>query len=208
MRRLALGLAALCCACAGARVPQVGEPAPKLADEAAESAYQQTLENYTSHREIYCGLDTRIFAAMTYQSPRFVEARVRRQGAFLKQPAAVVDQNVAAAQAEAAPYYEFFLGVHLNNTRYDDFDKRPSSWRLALLTANGDVTPIEVQRVGRSNLNLRALYPYLDDFWVGYRVRFPRALPTGEPVEPAGASRLTVRMASALGHTEFEFPAR
>ena len=195
-----MALSAAAAACVGAPVPKVGEPAPALKDAAAEAAYQATLDRYTSRREIYNRLDTRLFGAMTLQSAAFVEARVRRQAAFQDIPSATADADVAKAQAEVAGEYVFFLGVHLNDHRYDDLDKRDSTWRLALVAPSGDVTPLKVERVGRSNLNLRALYPYLDDFWTAYRVRFPRAL-------PPGTARLEVHLASALGQASFEFPA-
>ena len=200
--------ASLLAACAGARVPTVGEPAPALKDEAAEKAYQETLERYTSRREIYRQLDTRAFAAATYQAPAFVEARVRRQGAFQAQPEALVEANLEKERAALEPFHEFFLAVHLNNTRFDDFDKKGSIWRLALVTPAGELVPAKIERVGRANVNLRATYPYFDDFWVGYRVAFPRSLESGQPSVPEGTTRLVLRMASTLGQADLEFPAR
>jgi hypothetical protein len=210
MRRVALAVlvAALAAGCLGGKAPIIGEPAPQLKDSAAEAAYQVTLEKYTSHRQIYTRLDPRIFSAMTSQTPAFVEARVRRSGAFLQLPAADIDVQVQKELADTEPFYDFILGVHLNNYRYDDFDKKNSTWRLALVTATGDVTPAKIERVGRSNLNLRALYPYLDDFWVAYRVRFPKTAENGQPTQEPGATKRVVRMASTLGQTEFEFPAQ
>lgn len=210
MRRLWLAAlaTALFASCLTGKAPVIGEPAPQLKDSAAEAAYQVTLERYTSHRQIYTRLDPRLFSAMTSQTKAFVEARVRRSGAFLQQPAADIDVQVQKELAETEPFYEFILGVHLNNYRYDDFDKKNSTWRLALVTPTGDVTPSKIERVGRSNLNLRALYPYLDDFWVAYRVRFPKVDANGQPTQDPGAAKRVVRMASTLGQTEFEFPAQ
>ena len=38
--------------------------------------------------------------------------------------------------------YEFFLGVHVNETRFDDFDRQELIWRMALVTEAGEVTPL------------------------------------------------------------------
>ena len=46
---------------------------------------------------------------------------------------------------------------------------------------------------------MRAIYPYMDDFWVGYAVRFPKAGPDGRPLVAPGAQKVLLRVASSLG---------
>jgi hypothetical protein len=188
-------------------VPRVGEEGASVPSSAEETKYQGTLERYTDHAEVYDLLNTRMFTALTYQSWPFREARVHRMALFQVQPQPIVEKNLAAERAAFESFHEFFFGVHLNNSRYDDFDRRNSIWRIALLTDAGETTPSSVERVGRSDLNMRAIYPYMDEFWVAYRLRFPRQLPAGDPVIPPGTKRLTVRIASTLGKAELHFPA-
>ena len=203
--RLALALLAL----AGcARVPpSVGEPAPTLRDLDAERAYQQTLARYSDRGEIYALFDTRLFAGATLQTPAFREARVRRQAAFELLPPAKVDALLADEQAQAAQAHELFLGVHVNEQRYDDFEQRDSIWRVVLVTPSGEVTPERVQRLGRADLPMRAYYPYTGEFWVGYRVRFPLQHADGTPVIPPDAKRVTLRLASTLGQLDLDVGA-
>jgi hypothetical protein len=209
VKRLAVTLAAvLATGCIGSRVPVVGEPPPVLKDSAAERAYLSTLERYTSRREIYDRLDTRLFAAATFQSASFVEARVRREASFRAQSSDKVASLIEQERAAVEPFHEFFLGVHLNNPRHDDFDKANSMWSLILATPAGEVAPAKVERLGRTNLSRRAIYPYLDDFWVAYAVRFPKVTANGQPSVPPGTTKLVLRVASVLGKADLEFPVQ
>lgn len=190
------------CACA---TPRVGDPGPGLDDKEAEASYQRTFERFTRRGELYApisqGADTRMFAAATYQSADFRQARVRRTAVFLREPREVVEAKFAAEAAEAMEVHEFFLGVSVVDPAFDDFDRTGSVWRIALVTSGVEVRPEKVERVGKGNLDLRATYRYMDDFWVGYRLRFRR------PPE-ANPSELTLRIASTLGALEWVFPAR
>lgn len=188
--------------------PVVGERAPSLPDEQAEQAYQATVAKYSGRHEIYDGFDTRVFAGVTFQTPAFREARVRRRAAFQALPASRVEQLLAEERAEAARVHEFFLGVHFNDFRYADFDRKYSIWRLALVTPAGEVTPTRVVRVGRADFEMRAYYPYTDTYWVGWRVQFPTTLPDGQPVIPPGTGQVTFRMASSLGKADLVMSAQ
>lgn len=183
-------------ACVGGRVPVVGEAAPAAKDPSEEQSYRDTLARYTGHKEIYNGFDTRIFAAATLQSWKFRQARVRRTALFKAQTAEEVEAALAKERAEHDVGTEFFLGVHLNDKRYDDFDKKDTIWHLALVGAGGELAPTSVDRIGRSNLDMRALYPYMDDFWVAYRVKFPKL--------PAGDGPVVLRLASSLGQADLQ----
>lgn len=188
--------------------PAVGEPGPVLQDEVAEQAYRDVLARYTGRAEVYEGFDTRLFAGATFQTATFREARLRRTAEFQHIPAPRVQVLLAEERAQAANVHEFFLGVHSNDYRYDDFDRRTSIWRVALLTPAGEVRPLSIRRVGRTNLDLRATYPYLGHFWVAYRVEFPVAMPDGSPVIPPGTEKVTLRLASSLGTANLTMAAQ
>lgn len=188
--------------------PTIGDPAPQLTDRRKEQAYQEILERYSDRAEIYDGFDTRLFAGATLQAVAFREARVRRLAEFQFLPQPRVEELLEQERAEAARLNEFFLGVHVNDPRFDDFATSKSIWRLVMLTPLGEVEPVSVERVGRANLDMRAMYPYLGVFWVAYRVRFPKVLQDGTPIIPEGATHVTLRLASTLGHAELRVHAR
>lgn len=194
--------------CARGPLPATGEPGPALSDAAAEAAYREVLDRHTARQAVYDALDTRLFVAATIQRPPFIEARVRRRGAFQAQPEALVAEQLERELSELSSVHVFHLGVHLNDPRYDDFDKKDSIWRLALVAGGAESTPSQVRRLGRSNLNVRAIYPYMQEFWVGYEVRFPAVRADGQPTIPPGAERVTLRLASTLGKADLEFALR
>ena len=210
----ALALGALVCGCAWVPPvltwgpPHVGEPGRKAVNPAVESEYEAVVRRYSARAEVYSKLDTRAFLAATFQTLPFREARVRREAAFLEEPPAWVDKHLSDERALADASYEFLLGAHVNDYRFDDFDKASSVWRIALVTSAGETAPCSVERVGRANLSLRALYPYLDDFWTVYRVRFPKVAAGGGDAIPAVDGSVRVVIASSLGATDLIFPAR
>jgi hypothetical protein len=184
-------------ACATARIPRVaGEPSPAETDQALESAYQQTLERYTRSQGVYDYLDTRLFVYATWESTPFMEARVKRYGRFRSVP---VEEERAAMEAERLrlrDVTEFHVAVHANDPKMDDFDKPGSMWRVALVVDGRELAPVLIERIGRANTEQRSIYSYMESFWVGYRVRFPRA---------SGA--MTLKIASSVGKAELAFSA-
>lgn len=202
MRRWALALAALAAtACSTARIPRVGsDPPPAFSDGEKEHQYQVVLDRYTRSQAVYDNLDTNVFFHATWQSPVFVEARVARDAAFHAVPADEAAKQLAAEQARLADGVEFFMAVHANNYRFEDFSRSDTMWRLALVADGREVTPTTIERLGRMSTQMQAVYSYMEPFWVGYRVRFPKVeLPVGQ--------RFTFRLASPLGQADLEFTA-
>lgn len=197
MRAVVAAGAVVLLGCANARIPRVGgDPAPIDPDPAAESAYQQTLERYTRSQGVFDFLDTRLFVYATWESTPFVEARVKRFARFRALPA---DEERAALEAERQrlkDVTEFHLAVHANEPKMDDFDRANSMWRLALLVDGKETTPELIERIGRTSTEQRSYYSYMEPFWVGYRVRFPR---------PPGGGTMTLKIASSVGKAELTF---
>lgn len=188
--------------------PTLGDPPPGLKDERQELGYQQVLEQYTDRAELYSGFDTVMFAAATLQTQAFREARVRREATFKTLTQERVQELLTRELAEAARTHEFFLGVHVFNYRYEDFDRATSIWNMVMVTPAGELKPVSVERVGRADMEMRAFYPYMGTFWVGYRVRFPTTFPDGRPAITPGMERVVLRMASSLGKVEMRVHAR
>ena len=192
----------------GWKVPRVGDRPPAVQEDGQEREYQALVARYSDHRELYDRFDTRFFCWATFQSWTFREARVRRAAGFRRLPAAEVERLLGEEKAAAAAAHEVFLAAHFPDPRFDDLDRPRGQWRLALVTPRGEVAPSKVERIGRSTMDLRSLYPYFDEFWVGFKVSFPRTLQDGSEVVPEGTEAVTLRMASALGNAELKLPAR
>lgn len=188
-------------ACVSAPLPRVpGDPPPAVKDVAAEREYQAILEQHTASQAVYDNLDTKVFFRATWQSPAFSEARVRREALFKAIPAGELAQRLEAEQKRLSDATEFFLGVHANDYRFEDFARADSMWRLVLVVDGVEHKPVQIERLGRTNVEMRSYYSYMESFWVGYRVRFPR-------VELANGERFSFRLASALGQAELKFIA-
>jgi hypothetical protein len=197
---VALSMVALC-GCPSARIPRIpGDPPPAVLDPAEERAYQKVLERYTTSKGVYDNLDTKVFFQATWLSPTFAEARVRREGQFKAWPPAEVEKKLTEERGRLSDATEFFFAVHANDYRFDDFDKTNSMWRMVLVVGGEELPPVSVERLGRTNTEMRSYYSYMESFWVGYRVRFP-----ARPLEAGQTFRL--KLASALGQAELFYTA-
>jgi hypothetical protein len=193
--------------CSGLPPPMVGTPGPTSPDAQANAAYEALLEHYTAKRQLFIGFDTILFGGVTYESPSFREARIRRRDTFQAQSPAQVALDLQKAEADGADFYEFTLGVYMQNPHFDDLELPSSIWHIALLTPVAEVSPALVKRVGRADINTRAYYPYMGDFWTVYRVRFPKAV-AARPLVPPELQTFTVVLASSLGRAEFPLPTQ
>lgn len=206
MRRASLLLGLVLASCSTAP-PRVGEPPPHVSDPAEEARYHDVYARWTQGTELYDLLDARMFLAGSEESPEFVSARAARFAEFegMEQPEA--QQYLARELAAASQGYDFFLGIHTSDPRINDLDRPQTIWHLALASSSGEVKPVSVERVSRLNANLRGIYLFLGDFWVGYRVRFPSVLADGKPLVSPGEKDVEVRLDSAIGHAKMTFPA-
>jgi hypothetical protein len=185
----------------------VGERPPHVADDEAEENYHRVLERWTRRAEIYDRLDLKLFIAATEESVDFRTAKAERLASFQGIPKdgvkALIDRELGASQQS----YDFYLGVHTTSPTWNDFDRTESIWRMALKSDEGEVTPIQVERLGRPDINTRGIYLYVGDFWTGYRLHFPVTFADGRPLLAPGERTVTLRIYSAVGHTELVFEA-
>lgn len=188
------------------KAPRFGERPTPAVSPAQQKAYQEALERWSATGELYSRLDTRLFLGATHHSPAFREAQVKFRSALERWPSAEEEKQLGAERADAEAAHEFFVGVHVNDYRYDDFDRKEGTWRVVLVSGEQQTEPSKVERIGRSNLSRRTLYPYLDEFWTAYRYTFPIRTADGAPT--IGTDRVLLRFASPLGSEELELLAR
>jgi hypothetical protein len=187
--------------------PIVGEPAAHVDDANEEQHYKEIFDRWTRRAQVYDKLDQELFVAATLESPEFRTARIQRMGSFKSMPPdavkAAIDQELGSSQQT----YDFFMAVIPGARSWDDFDRPNSIWRLALVTSTGEVTPLQIDRIGKADVNLRGVYLYLGDFWTAYRIHFPVTFPSGRPVITPEDHQVTLRISSAKAHTELVFDA-
>ena len=170
-------------------------------DPDLEGEYGLALKKWTRKVALYSGLETRAFVRVVYLSPDFVTS----QALELSRMRAELPDKAAETLARMRADYRqpsFFAVVYIPDKTANDWNEPSSIWRLALNMGFGEQAPEKVQRFEVPfNAELRALYPYLDEYSTAYLVRFPDPAPPAS--SPAGAR-------AAMDHfrpTEVQFVA-
>lgn len=199
MKRLAVVL--LTAACATGSIPRVpGDPPPAVRDADVERDYQALLERSTKSAGVYDNLDSKVFFRAVEQSPAFSSARIHREAMFKDMPAAEEAKRQEAEKERLAQATEFFMGVHSNDYRFEDFSRPDTMWRMVLVVDGTEYLPVSVERLGRTSTEMRSYYSWMESFWIGYRIRFPKVeLPAGQTFH--------FHLASALGKADLAFQA-
>lgn len=159
--------------------------------------YDDQLRTWTRRGERYSGFLSRIFAYSTYKSWTFRQAQVvyRQQTERLPQPdvAALIERE----RREATETHQFFVAAHTHEWRWNYLERTGDDalWRLRLLNDQGDsVAPLKIERLGTGNPHYTALYPYYEDFYVGYLVSFPRKSASGRDILRPGIKHFILRI--------------
>jgi hypothetical protein len=191
-RKLAV-LLALSCLTACRTLPF---PEPEL-----EGEYGKALAKWTREVALYSGLETRGFCRSVFLSGEFVDAQAKKisdMRAELPDEQQRTRERLRAQAATPTVFSVFYTPDKLSN----DWNDKNSVWRIAMNLGLGQVAPQRIERIERPfNAELRALYPYLDDYSVAYVIHFP-----GQPA-PAGftATEADMVVAGALGKMEFKW---
>ncbi len=170
-------------------------------DPHLEGAYGRTLARWTRKAALYSGLETRAFARLVYLSPELIAAQAReisQMRAELPDQAAETLERLRKDDAHPT----FFAIVYVPDKTANDWNAPNPAWRIALNNGFGEHAPERVERLERPfTAELRALYPYLDEYSVAYVLHFPDAHgPDGS--EPTDAQLV---VAGALGKMEFRW---
>jgi hypothetical protein len=152
-------------------------PDPDLKGE-----YGKALKKWTRQVALYSGLETRAFVRVVYLAPEFVDAQAKE----LSLMRAELPDKQAETLARLRQEYRqpcFFAVTYMPDRTANDWNEKESIWRLALNLGLGERPPEKIQRFEVPfNAELRALYPYLDEYSVAYLLRFP------EPVAPVASA--------------------
>jgi len=199
--RRSLVCAALWLVCACSRLPF---PDPKL-----EGEYGAALKKWTRQVALYSGLETRAFVRVIYLSPEFVQ----KQAQEISKMRAELPDKAAETLAHLRQEYRqpsFFAVAYMPDRTANDWNEPGSVWRLAVNFGTGERAPDRVLRYESPfNAEMRALYPYIDDYSVCYLIRFPDPLtpPPGTPQPAQSFTPVEVQLiaAGALGKMSFRW---
>jgi hypothetical protein len=183
-----------------ALLPRQPVPTTREGEWAAER------DRFTRGGKAYDRLDEKVFATATYQAPSVREARVERLAEWKAMTAEERERLMAAERADGERWEEFLLAFYTNDRNSNDLASTRSVWRLALVVdGGGDVLPAGRPEIVRSDATVTGLYPYVGQFDIVYRVRFPRW--KGERPLHEGPFALVVAGAPGKLELRFDQPA-
>ncbi len=170
-------------------------------DPHLESDYGQTLKRWTRTVAAYHGLETRAFVRVVYLSPEFVTVQAQE---LSKMRAELPDQAAETLARLREEYRQptFFAITYIPDHGANDWNEPESVWRIALNLGEGERRPDRVLRFERPfNAELRALWPYLDEYSTAYLIRFP------EPSAPTQETNTTTAQVPATRAQESFTPS-
>ena len=159
--------------------------------------YGSALEKATRQAAVYNGFDAEMYIYATNETPSFRRARTERIAQLYKVPASEVERNNVDL-IEKFEGHVFFLAMNTNDRYANEIERPGSPWVVSLETPAGVVLPATVIRVNTRLLTVQGIYPYVDRFFVPYRVIFPASVGNGP---------YTLVVSGPLGTARLPFPA-
>jgi hypothetical protein len=156
-------------------------------DPHLEGPYGEELRKWTRTVALYSGLETRAFVRVVYLSPAFVQA----QATELSRMRAELPDQAAATLARLREEYRqpsFFAVTYFPDKTANDWNEPNSIWRIALNMGMGERPPDRILHWERPfTAEMRALWPYLDEYSTAYLLRFPEPVPPSFEATPLPA---------------------
>lgn len=172
----------------------------KATADVKPSEYDAALDKWTREQKVYQSLETRLLVNATYKSGAFRDAWVDENARRQVLSDADRDELKRREHDAADSYHEFFFAAYTQESRWNDFSRRDSIWRLRLFDdKGGSVEPLVVTRVKQDDPITRAFYPYFSLWGRGYVVKFPRAGLAED------SKTLRLQMTSAIAAAELEY---
>ncbi len=176
-----------------------------------QGAYRRVLTNWTRFAKIIKleRLDTTLRVHSTCLSPDFIAAYVARYEHLFKLPRRERNRISKEMNDTWKESYAFTVAAATTDSRWNDFDKKKSIWRLVLINdMQQQVAPLEVTADKVITATTREMFPYVGDFYRFYRVRFPRKLSDGTELIREDTRYIALRFAGPLGKTELMWRLR
>jgi hypothetical protein len=161
------------------------------------SEYREALNRWSGTEKVYDKLETRLIVSSTYKSAAFRDAWADEYSRRYLLSDADRDELKRREHADAESYHEFFFAAYTPESRWNDFSKRESIWKLRLFDDAGNSTePLVVTKIKNDDPKLHAFFPYFTLWTKGYIVKFPKSGLSSD------SKSLRIQFASALGAAE------
>jgi hypothetical protein len=170
--------------------------------------YERVYERWTRHQTTFLDVDVALEVWATFKSWDFREAYIERYAEIYGLSAADEDTLRASQRDVSHTAYEFHVTAQASNYKWNDLEKESSAWRATLVDALGhELQPEYVKVVKLPDAYEAAFFPKRTPFTKTYAIRF--VVPADPSAFEGGKSgRITLRVASPIGHVELEWRAR
>lgn len=167
--------------------------------------YPAVIDTWTRSDRVYSGFDTKIFVTATFHSPEFRRAFAIAFPEIYGHGGNITRRELVDLTGDIEQFHNLFMAVYTPELKWNDLAQPDSIWRISLIGADEvAVDPTEIIMV-KIDANLRAVYPYVGRFDMGYLVRFPLTDAMKRVVVHGGTRNVTLRIASALGVAELRW---
>ncbi len=162
--------------------------------------YEQRLTDWTSAGQRYHSLDRVVFAYATYLSRPFREAYVTQYRELFSLDPTRKDNELERIYLANGQGYEFIVFVDAPHYSWNNLDEQNAVFRLVLKSEKDrtGVPPTRVEAFQSQGPNLKAFFPYINDFGRAFLVTFPATRPDSSALVEPG-SKLLLAFASAYG---------
>lgn len=159
--------------------------------------YGAALEAATRSGAIYRDFDAELYVYATNETVPFRKARTEYLAKSYNLPPSEVER-VTVDLVEKFEGHAIFVAINTADRYSNEIDRPGSPWALTLETPNGLVRPAAIMRVNTTLNTIRGVYPYVDRFFVPFRVLFPSSV---------GDGPYTLIIAGPKGEVRLPFPA-
>ena len=205
---LALLAPALCGCSSSSRVMSFAPPQEPV----SAKDYDKVRDRWTRSGKIFQPktLDTTLRVHATLYGPEFVSAYIAKSAKVFRLSLQEEAQLKRRLDEETTRGFVVFVGASTSDVRWNDFERKPGSvWQLGLVNDQQEqVNPEDVKPEREVTPTITELFPYVEDFYRAYTIRFPKQPPGGRPLLRAETERLTLRFSGALGQTDLEWRFR
>lgn len=162
--------------------------------------YHRALGDWSRESKVYSKLETRLIVNATYRSGKFRDSFVDEYARRYLLADTERDEMKRREHADSDSYHEFFFAAYTVESRWNDFSKRNTMWRLRLYDDKGNsVEPLVVTKVKQDDPVLKAFFPYFSMWTRGYVVKFPRGGLADD------SKTLRFQITSPVGQAELEY---
>ena len=192
-----LGALALAAGCGPSRAKMAGAQATA---DVKPAKWGEAFDHWTRSQKVYDHLETRLIVSTTWENSAFAGAYADEYARRYVLNDAAREEFRKHQEADAQSYHTFFLAAYTTESRWNDFSKRNSIWRIRLYDdKGGSVEPLVVNKVKDDDPVLHEFFPYFTLWTRGYVLKFPK------DGLAADTKTLKLQITSALGAAELSW---